>query len=94
MSCGAVVLACDGAPMNEMVDATRGLPVAASEGEPFHLARMWQFDEAALEQAVERAIAMPATEAAALGGNARHWYVDTQAAFTRRLGAALDAASA
>ena len=91
MSCAAVVLACDGAPMNQMIDANRGLPVRAIEGEAFHLARTWQFDEAALEKAVERAIAMPAAEREALGANARRWYLDNEARFTSRLGMALDA---
>jgi hypothetical protein len=91
MSCAAVVLACDGAPMNQMIDASRGLPVRAVEGEAFHLARTWQFDEGALELAVERAIAMPAAEREALGASARRWYLDNEASFTPRLGAALDA---
>jgi hypothetical protein len=67
------------------------LPVHAIEGEAFHLARTWQFDETALEQAVERAIAMPTAEREALGANARHWYLDNEARFTSRLAAALDA---
>jgi hypothetical protein len=91
MSCAAVVLACDGAPMNQMIDASRGLPVRAVEGEAFHLARTWQFDESALELAVERAIAMPATEREALGVKARRRNLDNEASFTPRLGAALDA---
>jgi hypothetical protein len=91
MSCAAVVLACDGAPMNQMIDASRGLPVHAIEGEAFHLARTWQFDETALEQAVERAIAMPTAEREALGANARRWYLDNEARFTSHLAAALDA---
>ncbi|MGY3228853.1 glycosyltransferase involved in cell wall biosynthesis [Luteibacter sp. HA06] len=91
MSCAAVVLATDGAPMNQMIDASRGLPVRANEGDAFHLARTWEFDEKALEEAVERAIAMPATERETLGASARRWYLDNEASFASRLGAALDA---
>jgi glycosyltransferase involved in cell wall biosynthesis len=91
MSCAAVVLATDGAPMNQMIDASRGLPVRANEGDAFHLARTWEFDETALEEAVERAIAMPESERETLGASARRWYLDNEASFTSRLGAALDA---
>jgi glycosyltransferase involved in cell wall biosynthesis len=91
MSCAAVVLATDGAPMNQMIDASRGLPVRAHEGDAFHLARTWDFDEAALEEAVERAIAMPASERETLGASARRWYLDNEASFASRLGAALNA---
>ncbi|UPG86011.1 glycosyltransferase [Luteibacter aegosomatis] len=91
MSCGAVVIACDGAPMNQMIDATRGIPVAAREGEPYHLARTWHVDDTALERAVERAIAMDDAERTSLGHNARSWYLANQIAFPARLGAALDA---
>lgn len=91
MSCAAVVLACDAAPMNQMVDASRGLPLRATEGGGLHLARTWHFDEDALEEAVERAIAMPTAEREALSASARRWYLDNEASFTPRLGAAIDA---
>lgn len=91
MSCGAVVMTCDGAPMNQMIDDTRGILVAAREGEPHNLARTWHVDEAALERAVERAIAMDEGERATLGHHARSWYLANQMAFPARIGASLDA---
>ena len=90
MSCAAVVIACDGAPMNQMIDPSRGIPVTAREGDAYHLARTWHVDEAALEQAIERALAMDDDERHALGANARAWYLTNQIAFPARLGAALD----
>ncbi|URX63981.1 glycosyltransferase [Luteibacter anthropi] len=90
MSCAAVVIACDGAPMNQMINENRGIPVTAREGEAYHLARTWHVDEAALEQAIERALAMGDDEQRTLGANARAWYLTNQIAFPARLGAALD----
>jgi hypothetical protein len=89
MSCAAVVITCDGAPMNQMIDASRGIPVAAREGAPYHLARTWHVDETALETAIERALGMDEAEQRTLGSNARAWYLSTQADFTGRLGEAL-----
>ncbi|MET4675321.1 MULTISPECIES: glycosyltransferase [unclassified Luteibacter] len=90
MSCGAVVLATDGAPMNELVDDTRGLRVAAHENGTLNAATLWAFDEKALETCVERAIRMPDTEVESLGRAARAWYEANQSGFPARLGRALD----
>ncbi|MGA7436591.1 MAG: glycosyltransferase [Luteibacter sp.] len=90
MSCGAVVLATDGAPMNELITDERGMRVAAHENGTLNAATLWQFDEAALEACVERIIRMPDDEAMALGHAARQWYEANQAGFPQRLGRALD----
>ena len=89
MSCGAVVLACDAPPMNELVDASRGLPVAAQATGALNLATCYAFDEAALEAAIARWLAMADAERAALGAAARDWFERNDAAFAARLAAAL-----
>lgn len=90
MSCGAVVLATDGAPMNELVDDSRGMRVAAHENGTLNAATMWTFDEEALEACVERAIRMTDAEVETLGQAARDWFDANQAAFPARFGQALD----
>jgi len=75
--------------MNQMIDESRGLLVAAHEGPPCHLSRTWHVDEAALEQAVERALAMDEAEWRRLGANARAWHLATEVAFPLRLSEAL-----
>ncbi|QWT19325.1 glycosyltransferase [Bacillus sp. NP157] len=89
MSCGAVVLATDAAPMNELVTPARGIVVAAHESGTLNASKLWRFDEAALEAAVGRAMRMGDAEIDALGGAARHWYATNQAGFGTRLGKAL-----
>lgn len=91
MSCGVVVLATDGAPMNELVDASRGIPVAARENGTLNVATLWRFDDAALEAAVERARTMDDAELERLGGAARAWFDDTRRAFPTRLQQAVTA---
>jgi glycosyltransferase involved in cell wall biosynthesis len=90
MSCGAVVLVTDGAPMNELVDDTRGMRVAAHENGTLNAATLWRFDEEALEACVERIVRMSDAEVEALGHAARHWYETNQAGFAARFGKALD----
>ena len=46
-------------------------------------------DEAALEAAIERLLAMPGHERAALGAQARAWFESNEASFAARLDAAL-----
>jgi glycosyltransferase involved in cell wall biosynthesis len=90
MSCGAVVLATDAPPMNELVGEDRGLLVAARENGTLNASALWQFDETALEACVERAAALPDDELRRLGDGARRWYENNQSGFAGRLRAALD----
>lgn len=90
MSCGAVVIATDAAPMNELVGIDRGLLVSAHENGTLNASALWEFDEAALEAAVERAISLTDTEVEGLGGAARDWYERNQEGFPGRLQAAID----
>jgi glycosyltransferase involved in cell wall biosynthesis len=90
MSCGAVVLTTDAPPMNELVTPERGLLVAARECGTLNASSLWQFDEAALEAAVARAVALTDDDVRRLGEQARHWYETNQAGFAGRLRRALD----
>ncbi|UPG90428.1 glycosyltransferase [Luteibacter aegosomaticola] len=94
MSCGAVVLGTDGAPMNELVTDAHGIRVAAHENGTMNAATLWKFDESALEACVERIIRMSDDEAFGLGDAARQWFVANEAAFPAKLGKAIDALTA
>jgi hypothetical protein len=89
LSVGAVTLTCDAAPMNELVDAQRGVLIAAALGAQQNLARLALFDEAALARAVERCMAMTAEELAAIGTHARRWFVGNKQGFPLRVEQAL-----
>ncbi|MHB1056892.1 MAG: glycosyltransferase [Rhodanobacter sp.] len=89
MSCKAVVVTCDAAPMNELVTAERGALVEAHEAGPFNLTTLHRFDETALEATIERLMAMPAREREALGEQARAWFVSNETAFVAQLDTAL-----
>jgi glycosyltransferase involved in cell wall biosynthesis len=89
MSCRAVVVTCDAPPMNELIDASRGVLVGAIYGRPFNLATLHPFDETALEQVIEQLVAMDDVTRNALGDRARMWFCANDAAFTGRLDAVL-----
>jgi glycosyltransferase involved in cell wall biosynthesis len=89
MSCGALVITCDAPPMNELVDASRGLLVRTAEGRPFNMAQLYGFDETALEAAVAQALAMPEAERRLIGERARAWFVENHRSFAAQLDAAL-----
>jgi hypothetical protein len=89
MSCAAVVITCDAPPMNELVTAERGVLVETAEASPFNMTTRYQFDEAALEAAVEHLMRMPESAQAALGEQARAWFASNETAFATRLDAAL-----
>jgi glycosyltransferase involved in cell wall biosynthesis len=89
MSVGAVTITCDAAPMNELITAERGVLLAAHVGERHNLATLSQFDEAAMESAVARLLAMPPAQWDALGGAARSWFVVNKTGFVPRIERAL-----
>lgn len=89
MSCGAIVVTCDAPPMNELVQGSRGVLVATGEGQPFNMACRHPFDEAALEQAIARVLAMSPSERQMLGEQARAWFEENHRGFSARLDAAV-----
>jgi hypothetical protein len=91
MGVGAVTITVDARPMNELVTAERGVLVPYRATGTQRLATTYQFDEAGLETAIERTIAMSDAECAQLGNRARAWFVDNKSGFGGRLEAALHA---
>ena len=67
MGVGAVTITVDARPMNELVGADRGVLVPYRGTGTQHLATTHQFDEAGLEAAIERTIAMSDEECAQIG---------------------------
>ena len=78
MGVGAVTITVDARPMNELVGADRGVLVPYRATGTQRLATTYQFDEAGLEAAIERTIAMSDEECAQLGARARAWFVDNK----------------
>ena len=90
MGVGAVTLTTNAPPMNELVDADRGLLVPYDRVDTQFLANTYFFDEAAAEAAIERMIAMPDEELRRMGGKAREWFLRNDREFAARLKAALE----
>ena len=89
MGVGAVTVTVDARPMNELVSADRGVLVPYRTTGTQRLATTYQFDEAGLEAAIVRTIAMSDDDCAQLGARARAWFVDNKRGFTGRIEAAL-----
>ncbi len=89
MSTGAVTLTTDGAPMNELVTAERGLLIPYAHTGTQHLATSYFVDRAGVEAAVERALALSDAECTRLGESARAFYLDNDRRFRERIVAAV-----
>lgn len=89
LSVGAVLLTTDGAPMNELVTPARGLLIPPARSGTLNLSPQYFVDVAGIEQAVEHALALDEGERAALGGAARRFFEQADAAFRVALPAAL-----
>lgn len=90
MSVGAVTFTCDAAPMNELVDASRGVLVSAQLGEQHNLARIARFEEAALEDAIARVVLLDGAQLDAIGAAARGWFLANKQGFAQRVQLAVD----
>lgn len=89
MSVGAIVLATDAPPMNELVTRERGVLAAANRSGTQRLATTWFVDPAALEAAVERMLALDETARSQFGASARAWWEDNDRGFRERIAAAV-----
>jgi glycosyltransferase involved in cell wall biosynthesis len=94
MSCHAVVVTLDAEPMNELVTPERGLLVPAQAVGTQDLATLYRFDDAAMEQAIERCLSMDAATAEQMGHAARNWYEHNRADLPGRLQQAMRALTA
>ncbi|HKU13772.1 MAG TPA: hypothetical protein VJQ52_05215 [Steroidobacteraceae bacterium] len=89
MGIGAVTITVDAPPMNELVSAERGVLVPYTTTGTQRLATTYQFDEAGLEAAIERTLAMSDEECSQIGARARSWFIGNKQGFTGRIAAAL-----
>lgn len=85
MSVGAVVLTCDGAPMNELVRPDRGVLVPVSRTGHMRLASTWQASPEELIAGINTVLALDVDAAGALGAAARRYFEDSGQAFRERL---------
>ena len=85
MSVGAVVLATDAPPMNEMVTSETGLLVPADRSEPLRLGRRYFVNREALAERIRAALDMSDEERASLGRAARDRFEENNVTFRGRL---------
>jgi hypothetical protein len=90
MSVGAITLATDAPPMNEMVTNERGVLVAYARTGKQQLATTYFVDDAALEAGVARMLAFDANERRTLSEAARAWWEENDREFRRRLAVAIE----
>jgi hypothetical protein len=84
-SCGAVVIATDGPPMNEVIRPERGLLVKWNKTSPKALGTEYHFDEEDLERTIQRCLGLAGGEIDELGANARRWFEENDVFFRRTL---------
>lgn len=85
MSCGAVVITTDGPPMNELVAAAYGLLVPTIREKPRHLGTEFFVDPAALERAIDSALALAPAELTSRSDLARQAYERLRRDFSARM---------
>ena len=90
LSVGAVVLTTDAPPMNEVVHPDRGSLCAYTTSTPQRFGRAYYVSPDMLEATVRATLERDTDELLELGRRAREWYLENDAAFARRLTAAVD----
>jgi hypothetical protein len=91
LSVGAVVATVDAEPMNELVASDRGILVPPSRTGSKHLATTYFFDDAAMEAAIHRMLALDDAAIDALGANAIAWFEQNRERFHANVAAWLAA---
>ncbi|MDG2047541.1 MAG: glycosyltransferase [Halioglobus sp.] len=91
MSCCAVTLTTDGAPMNELITRDRGILVAHCRTRKQRAGINYYVDRDDLQQKIEQIINMEQSSLQALGQNARKWYVQNDQLFRSQFIEALEA---
>ena len=86
---GALILALDAPPMNELIDADCGILIPTARTAPHHHGLCFLATRAAIGEAVATARAMAPARRRALGERARERFAGERQAFVERLGAAL-----
>lgn len=81
---GGLVITTDAPPMNELVDSSRGILVAATKTEPVLLGQSYRVVPAALEKAVLAAMNMSSEEQAVIREAARQWAQSNHQQFVER----------
>ena len=85
LSCGAVVLAPAGPPMNELVRPERGFLVQWNATSPKAPGTEYHFDEADFERTIERCLALTPDEIEAMTTKARAWFEENDRYFRQTL---------
>ncbi len=94
MSCGAITLATDAPPMNEMIANERGVLVPYARTGTQQLATTYFVDSSAIEEGVARMLSLAAGERRLRSEAARAWWDDNDRAFRLRLAAAIESTAA
>ena len=84
MSCQALVVTTDAAPMNELITEERGLLVAATKSQRQGLDQRHWVNAHALEECIQTVIDMEYVQKQVLGDRARQWYLTNQQQFETR----------
>lgn len=84
MSCKAIVITSDGAPMNELIAPDRGVVVEAAVKGQQNLSNLYGVTPEALRVGCERVWGMTAAEQRAMGEAARAWYLENDRVFRER----------
>lgn len=91
MALGAVTITLDAPPMNEMITPERGLRVPFARTGTQNLATTYFYDEAAMEAAIERALALDDAQLERIGAAARTWFEHNDRSFRERIGSVVEA---
>jgi glycosyltransferase involved in cell wall biosynthesis len=85
LSVGAIVLATDGAPMNELVTPERGVLIRPARTGMLNLAPRYFVDISGIEAAVETSLQMDVARQTSMGEAARRFFLDNDRTFRSRL---------